>query len=37
MGRKVCYATKEGAVQIRLRGDDAMVIFRKDCVMDIQD
>ena len=29
IGKEACYVTKEGAVQIRLGGDDANVIFRK--------
>ena len=36
MGREVCYVTKEGAVQIRLGCDDANVIFREECIIDIR-
>ena len=36
MGREVCYVTKEGAVQIRLGGDDANVIFGERRIMNIR-
>ncbi|XTI89134.1 hypothetical protein V2W45_1400510 [Cenococcum geophilum] len=35
VGRVVCHATKEGAVQIRRGGDDANVTFGKESMMDI--
>jgi hypothetical protein len=34
--REVSYATKEGAIQIRLGDDNANVIFRKEWNIDIQ-
>jgi len=36
IGKEACYVTKEGAVQIRLGGDDANVIFREGWIMGIQ-
>ena len=37
VGREACYATTQGAVQIRRGGDDANVIFGEEWIIDIQD